>query len=84
VLNATSLFTSLSFFGLPNLQYSSQWAFFFCLVCLLIQYALFVRFYVTKRRAFAYWRMRDCIFVRSVFFSRLGSSAASNTMLFAL
>lgn len=62
VLNATSLIVSLSFFGLPNLQYSPLWAFVFCLVSALIQYAIFVRKYVGKR-GFVYWRLRDCFFV---------------------
>jgi hypothetical protein len=66
ILNVTALFTSLSFFGLPDLQFSSQSTFIVCVVSVLVQYALFVRYYVRKRRAFVYWRMRDCFIVRQL------------------
>lgn len=63
ILNATAMFVALSTIGI-ELPYSADWAFVVCILSGLVHYALFIRYYVQKRRAFVYWRFRDCFFVR--------------------
>lgn len=63
VLNVTSLFVSISLFGVPAIQYSPLWAFVVTVISALVHYVLFVRYYLRKQRAFVYWRFRDCFLV---------------------